>query len=289
MKKRMMLLLLICAMIFGAMPVYAAQPQFSVWVQAEQKDVKVGDTVYYTVIAQGEDVVALQFNLEIPEGMKFVSGSGALSKGLREKLGVAAVDWTEGSMIFTYYNDVGVTIPKDTVLMTFACVAEKAGDYQVGLVEVLPFDSNFEEFQPSVELAVVTVSEAQEQGSEPSTEPATEATDPTQETATESTEPGDTTEPTQSLPTEPEGTEATEPGNTLPEDQTQDTQPGDPETSVDTTPEDTTGNAVDQGDPLPNGTDGDKDGNLLWIVLGAAAVLVIGGVLVFFLQKKKRG
>jgi hypothetical protein len=294
MKKRIVLLLMVCAWILSAIPVSAVQPQFSVVVQAEQQEVEVGDTVCFTVVAQGEDVVALQFNIVVPEGMKFVSGSGALSKGLREKLGVAAVDWTEGAMIFTYYNDVGVTIPKDTVLMTFECTAEKAGSYQLELEEVLPFNSEFEEFAPSVKMASVTVVKAGEQGEKDPTvtQPTTPSTDPSTEPSTEptdaSTEPSSDTQPTESSDaTEPEATDPTDQDATeaTTEDTTEDTAES-TQTSIDET-EKTTVSSTDS----QNGNGSDDAGRssgktVLWIVLAVAGVAVATAV-VLYLRKKK--
>ena len=294
MKKRIVLLLMVCAWILSAIPVSAVQPQFSVVVQAEQKEVKVGDTVRFTVVAQGEDVVALQFNIVVPEGMEFVSGSGALSKGLREKLGVAAVDWTEGAMIFTYYNDVGVTIPKDTVLMTFECTAQKAGSYQLELEEVLPFNSEFEEFAPSVKMASVTVVKSGEQGEKdptvtqptaPSTEPTTEpSTEPSTEPTDNSTEPSSDTQPTETTDvSEPEATDPTDQDAT--EDTTEDiaesTQP-----SIDETEKNTVSSTDSQNG---NGSDdaGRSSGKtVLWIVL-AVAVVAAAVAVVLYLRKKK--
>lgn len=189
MKKRIFVWLLVCVFAFGALPVHAAQEaRFSVCVQPSQQQAAVGDTVYYSVVAEGEDVVALQFDLVIPDGMRYVSGSGATPEGLRDKLGVAAADWTEGVMRFTYYNDVGVTIAKGTVLLTFACVAETAGSHQVTLVDVLPFDSEFMEFTPSVQFDTLSVSnegasetqdeQNQQSGTQPTQEP-----EPTEESS----------------------------------------------------------------------------------------------------------
>ena len=111
MKKKLLALALVCVMILSGIPVYAARANFTMDVQPVQESVEVGDTVYYSIVAKGEDLVALQFDLVIPKGLRYVAGSAATPEDLREKLGVASADWTEGSMMFTYYNDVGVDIP----------------------------------------------------------------------------------------------------------------------------------------------------------------------------------
>lgn len=308
MKRRILMMLMVFALTLSALPVYAAAASFSVTVQADKKDVKPGDTVNFTVVAQGEDVVALQFNLDIPSGMKYVAGSGAVPAGLRDMLKVAAADWTEMSMIFTYYNDVGVTIPKGTVLLTFACTAEAEGTHQVGLYEVLPFNSEFEEFSPSVKTAAVTVTKAGEQGDDtPATsEPVDVTTKPTEEPTTEPTQvvtpPDVVTQPTETTAvTEPEESQATEPSEDTGTD-VERTEPTHQDISTEVTQddptEDTTGNTIAaQEDPTqeseekndPQSDDGDQGNSMmvLWIILGVAAVGAAAVAAVIFLKKKK--
>lgn len=164
MKKKLLALFLTCLMLLSALPVSAAKSGFTVELIPIQQSVAVGDTVYYSVVAEGADLVALQFELELPKGLSYVKGSAAVAEGLKDRLGVAALDWTEGSMLFSFYNDVGVTIPSGTQLMIFACVAQTEGSYRVGLKEVLPFDGNFQELTPSVETVELTVfKEAQQE------------------------------------------------------------------------------------------------------------------------------
>ena len=158
MKRKIFVLFLVCVLMLGAIPAHAAQAVFGVHVQASQKEAAVGDTVQYTVVAEGEDVVALQFNLLIPDGMQYVPNSAATPEGLKGKLGVAVVGWMEESMMFTYYNDAGVTIPEGTVLLTFSCTAKTVGSHQVTLEEVLPFNSEFIEFAPTVQQDTLKVS-----------------------------------------------------------------------------------------------------------------------------------
>lgn len=311
MKKRMLLFFLVCTVLLSAIPVHAAGARFSVSVEADRKNVKPGETVYFTVVAEGEDVVALQFNLDIPSGMKYVPGSAATPEGLKDKLGVPAADWTEISMIFTYYNDVGIKLPKGTVLLTFACTAETVGNHQVGLIEVLPFNSEFEEFTPSVQSAAVTVSKAEEQGgdqpttSQPTEEPTTEptkepTTEPTEEPTTQPSEDASGTQPTD--PTEtttvttPEETQPTEPGveigiDTVPTEDTEQntaTQATGDDATVETTPsENTSDQEAEKKDDVQPDEDEQGSGLLvLWIVLGAAAVAAGAVILVLWLKKK---
>jgi uncharacterized repeat protein (TIGR01451 family) len=126
-------------------------------VTASATEVAVGDTINYTVTASGNDITALEYTLIIPEGLSFVAGSGVVPAGLKEFLAWAATDWTESSMKWTGYNDVGANFGIDTVIMTFSCVAEAAGTYEVELFDLLPFDGNFEDVIPTCTVDTVTV------------------------------------------------------------------------------------------------------------------------------------
>jgi len=185
----------------------------NITVKASKTDVKVGDTVDYTIYAYGNDVTALQFNLVIPEGLSFVSGSGAVPEGLKSYLGWAATDWTEKvedeetgeityPMIWTGYNDLGSLFEDGTVIMTFSCVAEAEGTYEIGFYDLLPFDLDYEEFEAGLSVEAVTVSEEEEPTTEPTepseepTEPSEEPTEPSEEPTEPTTKPGETTKPT---------------------------------------------------------------------------------------------
>ena len=184
----------------------------NITVKASKTDVKVGDTVDYTIYAYGNDVTALQFNLVIPEGLSFVSGSGAVPEGLKSYLGWAATDWTEKvedeetgeityPMIWTGYNDLGSLFEDGTVIMTFSCVAEAEGTYEIGFYDLLPFDLDYEEFEAGLSVEAVTVSEEEEPTTEPTepseepTEPSEEPTEPSEEPTEPTTKPSETTKP----------------------------------------------------------------------------------------------
>lgn len=158
MNKKIMTLLLAGLMLLMAIPVSASQAYLDVSVSASSADIGVGDTVEYVVTASCEDVLAVQFELVIPEGLCYVPNSAATPQGLAQKLGVAAADWTEDTMMFTYYNDVGIHMKEGTELLRFTCRAEKEGKYEITIHELLPYDSAFEGFAPSVYVQPVKVS-----------------------------------------------------------------------------------------------------------------------------------
>ena len=169
MKKKLLALLVVLAMVLSIVPaVYAEGSSMSVRITPSVSTAKVGDTVDYTVYATGEGVTALQFNLSIPEGMTFVSGSGAVPTGLKDYLGWAATDWTEKvvdnktgtvdyPMIWTGYNDLPSVFGEDTVVMTFSCTIDAEGEYEIGVYDLLPFDENYEEFPAQLSVGKVTV------------------------------------------------------------------------------------------------------------------------------------
>ena len=174
MKKKLLALLVVLAMVLAMVPAVSAQSSFSLKVTPSVSNASVGDIVEYTVYATGEGVTALQFNLEIPEGMTFVSDSGAVPSGLKSYLGWAATDWTEKvvdketglvtdyPMIWTGYNDLPSTFGEDTVIMTFSCTVDAAGEYEIGVFELLPFDEDYEEFPATLSVGKVTVAGAAE-------------------------------------------------------------------------------------------------------------------------------
>lgn len=153
--KKIIAVLMMVALLLGAIPAYAAGASVHVEVTPSVAEAQVGDTVEFVITAQAKGLVAMQFELRMPEGLSYVSGSGSTPQGLAQKLGVPAADWTESSMMFTFYNDVGIKMKKGTELVRFSCVAEKPGDWDVIIFELLPFDGNFEEFTP--ELTVHTL------------------------------------------------------------------------------------------------------------------------------------
>ena len=131
----------------------------NITVQASKMEVQVGDTVDFTVYAYGEGITAMQFNLIIPQGMTYVSGSGAVPANLQNDLGWGALDWTEDTLMWTGYNDLVTAFAENTPILTFSCVAEEPGSHKIRMYEPLAFDGNFEEKTVDVTVDQVEVSE----------------------------------------------------------------------------------------------------------------------------------
>lgn len=163
MKRIVISILLLAAMMAGMMSVGAAAAEITIQVTASKTEVQVGDQVDFTVLATGNGVVAMQFDLRFPEGLRYVSKSGKTPAKLAQKLGVAAADWTEQSKMFTFYNDKGINFAAGTKILQFSCIAEKAGEWEVELYELLPFNDDFEEFTPKLQVQKVRVIKKEEQ------------------------------------------------------------------------------------------------------------------------------
>lgn len=278
MKRIVIGLLLLAAMLTGMMSVHATGAEISVQVCVSDSAVKVGDTVEYTVLATGSDVVALQFNLKLPEGLRYVPNSGTTPEGLADRLGVAAAEWTEQTMMFTFFNDVGVTIASGTELLSFSCIAEQEGAWNVELFELFPFNSEFQEFQPELQVQTLQVAKTAAQPD-----------------LTEPTQPDTTVSPTPELPTDPEPTEgAAQPnspanrpedqpdGETVPDTAPQRTEPTLPPDGQLTVPEDGTPTAPVEP-PL------EEPGVKIrtWLLPTVGVTLIACGVVVFLIIKKK--
>lgn len=290
MKRIVVVLLLLAVMLSGMMNVHASEAQITVEVRASKSEVQVGETVEYTVLATGSGVVAMQFELRLPEGLRYVPNSGATPENLAQKLGVPAADWTEISKMFTFYNDIGITFAKGTEICRFSCVAEQEGQWAPELYELLPFNEDFEEFAPGLQVQqiVVTASGSQTDPTVPekpvAPEETTGATEPAQQPSSvpSDTRPEDIEKPTDPV-TVPDEPDEEGPAPTVPEhEHISDDGPQD-------LPDDTV--AVGALDPngsqnLPNQEKPAKSA-LLWLLpLGIAAVIACG-MIVFIRLKKK--
>ena len=292
MKKKLMAAFVVLALLL-ALPVSASAASIHLQVTPSKNQVQVGDTVEYVITATGEDVVAMQFELQFPDGLSYVPNSGATPENLAMKLGVPAADWTEISSMFTFFNDVGITMAKGTELLRFTCKAEKAGTYGITLYELLPFDSNFQEFTPKVTVVPLEVKSQGGQTEPEVTQPSVPATQPTLPPATQpvETQPAVTTPVTQPQTTEPQATEPVEEVTTEPQEQptveapTDATVPEQEPTEPEMTQEPTTQQGEEETVPEP--TEEKKPSVLIWVLLGA--VLAAGGATAgFFLLKKRK-
>lgn len=103
MNKRIVSLLLCLILLFCVIPTAAPAQAASdcvVTVKADKSSVKPGDTVTFTVYLQSSiEIYGAQLFLDIPQGLTYVSGSGAMIPGVDETLGIDGdCSWTEGSM-----------------------------------------------------------------------------------------------------------------------------------------------------------------------------------------------
>ncbi len=156
MKKKLLSLLLVLVMVLSMVPaVYAVDSSAELTVTAAQAGAHVGDEVEFSVTATAESVTSLEFTLSIPTGMTYVAGSASVPSGLKSDLGVANLDWTEGSKLFTMANDTAVDIPAGTVLLTFKCKLATAGTYSVSLDDAYGSDSSYTNFDATVNAAGV--------------------------------------------------------------------------------------------------------------------------------------
>lgn len=275
MKRIAICVFLLACILAGMMNVYASAAQMSVRVLATNENVQVGDTVEFTVLATGQDMVALQFEVRLPEGLSYVPDSAATPEGLAQKLGIPAAEWTEQSMMFTCYNDVGVTVPEGTQLLSFSCVAEKAGDWTVELFDLIPFDSDFQAFAADLQVQTVRVQgtgESKPVKPDGETEPPVtvpEAPEMPTETADELTQPGTVPDQTPEQPDDETGSEPVQP------EQSQ--TPSEPEQSA----------GLEEGTtPIIQTKPVEKTLNWVWPAVGALIVVFL--VAILLILKKKR-
>lgn len=269
MKRIVIVVLMLAVVLTGAIPAWAANAEIAVQVRASKTEVQIGDTVEYTVVATGTGVVAMQFEVRLPEGLRYVSGSGTTPENLAQTLGVPAADWTELSMMFTFYNDTGITLAKDTELLRFSCVAQQAGEWEVELYELLPFNKDFEEFTPQLQVQKVRVigEESQVPTTTPETTPV--VTDP------------EVTTPVEEGPEETSPSAESDLEETIPPASALDPfeDPFLEETLEDTKQNGTSSNAQQK-------TEQENNPQIwLWVAIGAAVVVV--GTVVIVIWKKK--
>lgn len=165
-------LVMILSMMTVAVPVYAAPvASTALTVSADKTTASPGDTITYTItMGAVSDLGSIQMVLDIPAGLTYVSGSGALAPGLKAKLGFDDISFTENAatgrcIINGAASAADYASTADTVIATFRCTvnADATGVQELGLTE-LEFVScqTFEEITSnfSVVKAAVTVSGA---------------------------------------------------------------------------------------------------------------------------------
>ena len=165
-------LVMILSMMTVAVPVYAAPvASTALTVSADKTTASPGDTITYTItMGAVSDLGSIQMVLDIPAGLTYVSGSGALAPGLKAKLGFDDISFTGNAatgrcIINGAASAADYASTANTVIATFRCTvnADATGVQELGLTE-LEFVScqTFEEITSnfSVVKAAVTVSGA---------------------------------------------------------------------------------------------------------------------------------
>ena len=141
--RKLIRVIIICTMILALMiaqiiTVYASSAV--IYVTADRTEAEPGDTVSYTVsLSPVSDMGTMQMVLDIPEGLIYVSGSGKLSDGLKNKLGFDYADFTEKSlMINGMASAADYSSSSETVLCTFSCTVDDnfSGMAEVGLTKL---------------------------------------------------------------------------------------------------------------------------------------------------------
>ena len=95
---------------------------YEIRVTADKKEVVAGDTVNFTItMGPVENLGSLQMELVIPEGLTYVTGSGATSV-TKEALGFDAFDWTDETLVLNGgASESDYASDEPTELMTFQC------------------------------------------------------------------------------------------------------------------------------------------------------------------------
>ena len=144
---------LISSMLAAAAPSYAAQSGSTCTfiIKSDKTSAKQGDTINFTIyLQQTGKQNTLQGDLDIPEGLSFVSGSGKVNSSARTILkwddGMEGVAWTEESMRLTGFGSKSYTGTEKVELMTFRCKVDKnaaKGEYEVKLTGLVAGDEHY--------------------------------------------------------------------------------------------------------------------------------------------------
>lgn len=142
MKRRMLATVLSLMMLLGLMiPAASAKDGTgpSLTVTASETTVHPGDVVTYTItMGPVSELLSMQLQVDLPEGLTYVEKSGKLDAQLSDKLQFDGlpITWTEKSLVINgagLYNNY--TSDQDTVLATFQCRVDEdaSGELAVGL------------------------------------------------------------------------------------------------------------------------------------------------------------
>lgn len=138
--KKVLAALLAVLMIATMLPITAvaqATVPVTLTVSTEAKNAKIGEEVTFTVTMGPVTELPMQgmsFELSIPKGLTYVSGSGKVSSGLQNTFGSYETSFTEGKLIFVSVGGGRYTSNSEIVLMTFKC--KVTGEVDKASVEV---------------------------------------------------------------------------------------------------------------------------------------------------------
>ena len=266
-------------MIAQTFAVYAASTV--IYVTADKTEAEPGDTVNFTVsMGPVSDMGSMQMKLDIPDGLTYVKGSGALADGLQKELGFDMLDFTESSLII---NGVASTADysskSETKVCTFSCTVDDGfkGKAKVGLTN-LDFGSckTWEDHTGdySVSRAVISVGQDAAQGG---------STDPGK-----SSDPGKASDPTGSSASQSQSDNAQaegQAGDGNSEAKGSAQANGTEDQSVDDTKAETTGEAA--GNAAAERAEEEHSSIATWLI-ALAAVLLIAVIIAVVFKKRRR-
>lgn len=179
MKKRLMAVIASAVMLSSLVPVSAS---------ADDADVTISVVPMQTTAYPGSEVTfeihfqqigatnTIQMELDIPEGLTYVSGSGALTEGLKETMNFDDISWTDltiyGTQRLIGVGSISFTGTDEITLASFKCTVDEDaeyGEYEVGLGLLEFADENYELRTHELITGVITVTEEPE--SQPDSEP----------------------------------------------------------------------------------------------------------------------
>lgn len=168
MNKRITSLLLcfvmVLTMLATAVPALAAGP-VKISMTADKAEASPGETITYTVtLGEVSRFDSMRFELSIPAGLTFVTGSGKLADNLRETLDCVDTAWTESTKIFyiTLCSEgTGYTSSTPTELMKFQCKVDEGATGSLKIEFIMEpndcYDSDYENFDVTKETPNITV------------------------------------------------------------------------------------------------------------------------------------
>ena len=131
-------------------------------MKADKTEAAVGDTITYTIsIGAAENVGGFLFELKIPEGLTFVSGSSSVNPALKGSLDFGEASFAESTLVFVGASNKSSTFAAETEVMSFQCTVDEgaAGTLAIDFIfapgEV--FDAEYNDFDVNATGASVTI------------------------------------------------------------------------------------------------------------------------------------